>query len=65
METPPNVNWGQGWNAYKGSIVRHGVKAGLSFAIANGQGQFYYNHNGEVHQERVASDWTKRARVLV
>ena len=50
METPPNVNWGQGWNAYKGSIVRHGVKAGLSFAIANGQGQFYYNHNGEVHQ---------------
>ena len=50
METPPNVNWSQGWNAYKGSIVRHGVKAGLSFAIANGQGQFYYNHNGEVHQ---------------
>ena len=50
LETPPNVNWGQGWNVYKGSIVRHGVKAGLNFAIANGQGQFYYNHNGEVHQ---------------
>jgi len=24
--------------------------AGLNFAIANGQGQFYYNHNGQVHQ---------------
>jgi len=50
LETPPNVNWGQGWNVFRGSVVRHGVKAGLNFAIANGQGQFYYNHNGQVHQ---------------
>ena len=45
LETPPNVNWGQGWNVFRGSVVRHGVKAGLNFAIANGQGQFFYNHN--------------------
>ena len=50
LETPPNVNWGQGWNVFRGSVVRHAVKAGLNFAIADGQGQFYYNHNGQVHQ---------------
>ena len=26
LETPPNVNWGQGWNVFRGSVVRHGVK---------------------------------------
>ena len=49
-EMPPEVNWGQGWNIYKGTVVRHGVKAGLNFAIANGQGQFFYNHNGQAQQ---------------
>ena len=50
QEMPPEVNWGQGWNIYKGTVVRHGVKAGLNFAIANGQGQFFYNHNGQAQQ---------------
>ena len=49
-EMPPEVNRGQGWNIYKGTVVRHGVKAGLNFAIANGQGQFLYNHNGQAQQ---------------
>ena len=50
QEMPPEVNWGQGWNIYKGTVVRHGVKAGLNFAIANGKGQFFYNHNGQAQQ---------------
>ena len=50
QEIPPEVNWGQGWNIYKGTVVRHGVKAGLNFAIANGKGQFFYNHNGQAQQ---------------
>jgi hypothetical protein len=48
--TPPNINWGAGWNIYKGTIERHKQKAGLNFAISNGQGQFFYNFNNEVHQ---------------
>ena len=50
QEMPPKVNWGQGWNIYMGTAVRHGVKAGLNFAIANGKGQFFYNHNGQAQQ---------------
>lgn len=48
--TPPNINWGAGWNIYKGTIERHKQKAGLNFAISNGQGQFFYNFNNEVHK---------------
>lgn len=46
---PPKVTWqGSGWITRKGSIKRHGFETGVNFGFNNGQGKFFYNHNGEV-----------------
>jgi hypothetical protein len=53
---PPDVNWGVGWDVYKGTVNHHGQNVGLNFGISNNQGQFLYNYDNQVQRGELQFD---------